>query len=65
MCPLSEQKVNLEVHMHICCQVSGQIKAIQCSGILHHYHSNHVLHCNNYIWHVALCVNAVGMKYAF
>ncbi len=49
--------------------VSGQIKAIQCSvyGMLHHYHSNHILHC--IIWHnalglyaLALCVNAVDFE---
>ena len=52
----------------VCCPVSGQVKAIQCSvyGMLH-YHNNHILHC--IIWHnalglyaLALCVNAVDFE---
>ena len=45
--------------------MSGQITAIRCSvyGMLHHYHSNHILQCKNYssIRHVALCVKMHGV----
>ena len=34
------------VYLFVAQLVSGQIKAILCSvyGMLHHYHSNHILH---------------------